>query len=154
MIRRLLKWAGSAASLLLLAAWLVSGTRGLQLEGSRGNGVCFVAGWCTIRWGVTAENAQIAKKAGYHIGGIAMVQPRFGRLEWAWRPWLANSVGVTVPGWYPIGLIGPFTALFWWLDRRRLRPGQCSGCGYDLTGNISGTCPECGQAIAAKSPSA
>jgi hypothetical protein len=31
---------------------------------------------------------------------------------------------------------------------RRLRPkhprGHCRRCGYDLTGNISGTCPECG----------
>jgi hypothetical protein len=24
---------------------------------------------------------------------------------------------------------------------------NCAGCGYDLTGNISGRCPECGQAV-------
>ncbi len=29
------------------------------------------------------------------------------------------------------------------VNRWRLR-GQCTGCGYDLTGNVSGTCPECG----------
>ncbi|MDB5295282.1 MAG: hypothetical protein JWO31_1265 [Phycisphaerales bacterium] len=29
-------------------------------------------------------------------------------------------------------------------DRRRL--GRCAGCGYDLTGNASGACPECGRA--------
>ncbi|MCC6358656.1 MAG: hypothetical protein IT450_07930 [Phycisphaerales bacterium] len=40
--------------------------------------------------------------------------------------------------------------LFWWLDRRRPRPGCCSACGYDLTGNVSGTCPECGRAITSK----
>jgi hypothetical protein len=40
-------------------------------------------------------------------------------------------------------------ALLWWLmdplkaDRRR-RLGLCVGCGYDLTGNVSGVCPECG----------
>ena len=28
-------------------------------------------------------------------------------------------------------------------DRRR-RHGQCIECGYDLTGNVSGVCPECG----------
>jgi hypothetical protein len=27
------------------------------------------------------------------------------------------------------------------------KPGLCQGCGYDLTGNTSGTCPECGQRI-------
>ena len=27
---------------------------------------------------------------------------------------------------------------------RRELPGYCNGCGYDLTGNESGVCPECG----------
>jgi len=30
---------------------------------------------------------------------------------------------------------------------RRRRRGECIGCGYDLTGNESGVCPECGQQI-------
>ena len=30
--------------------------------------------------------------------------------------------------------------------RRRRRRGLCVRCGYDLTGNQSGTCPECGEA--------
>jgi hypothetical protein len=28
--------------------------------------------------------------------------------------------------------------------RRRRKRGLCVGCGYDLTGNVSGICPECG----------
>jgi len=28
--------------------------------------------------------------------------------------------------------------------RRRRSRGQCVACGYDLTGNLSGVCPECG----------
>lgn len=31
---------------------------------------------------------------------------------------------------------------------RRRRMGMCLSCGYDLTGNESGTCPECGIEIA------
>lgn len=31
-----------------------------------------------------------------------------------------------------------------WLRRRRARCGQCLECGYDLTGAVSGVCPECG----------
>lgn len=30
---------------------------------------------------------------------------------------------------------------------RLLNPNVCSGCGYDLTGNVSGNCPECGLGI-------
>jgi hypothetical protein len=30
------------------------------------------------------------------------------------------------------------------LQRQRLAKGQCPHCGYDLTGNVSGVCPECG----------
>jgi hypothetical protein len=32
----------------------------------------------------------------------------------------------------------------------RLRKGQCISCGYDLAGNVSGVCPECGTAVARK----
>ena len=42
-----------------------------------------------------------------------------------------------------------FAAIGCWRELRRvptLRPGICFNCGYDLTGNISGVCPECGTA--------
>jgi hypothetical protein len=29
--------------------------------------------------------------------------------------------------------------------RRRAKPNHCRSCGYNLTGNMSGVCPECGQ---------
>ena len=29
------------------------------------------------------------------------------------------------------------------LPALRRRMGQCAHCGYDLTGNVSGVCPEC-----------
>jgi hypothetical protein len=30
------------------------------------------------------------------------------------------------------------------LQQRRRAGGQCLSCGYDLRGNVSGVCPECG----------
>jgi len=36
------------------------------------------------------------------------------------------------------------------VEERRDRLGQCVACGYDLTGNVSGTCSECGSAIAVR----
>jgi len=36
------------------------------------------------------------------------------------------------------------TALLWRHDDHRISPGHCNNCNYNLTGNVSGTCPECG----------
>ena len=33
------------------------------------------------------------------------------------------------------------------LRNRRLKPGYCATCGYNLTGTTSGICPECGEKI-------
>ena len=54
---------------------------------------------------------------------------------------------------YSMPLIPPLlvliipTAYLWWRDRRRIPPGHCQKCGYDLTGNVSGVCPECGSKV-------
>lgn len=32
------------------------------------------------------------------------------------------------------------------IRRRRRAKGLCAACGYDLTGNVTGRCPECGAA--------
>jgi hypothetical protein len=31
--------------------------------------------------------------------------------------------------------------------RRPFPPGRCRKCGYNLTGNVSGRCPECGTPV-------
>jgi len=50
-----------------------------------------------------------------------------------------------------VALLLSATPLFWiaeWgLDVRRRRRGLCPICSYDLTGNTSGVCPECGKPI-------
>jgi hypothetical protein len=61
------------------------------------------------------------------------------------------------PGWYPFADHNPFLgiseimlaiAVCWliraYLEARPRDPMQCAKCGYNLTGNVSGRCPECG----------
>ncbi|MCB9850954.1 MAG: hypothetical protein H6817_09660 [Phycisphaerales bacterium] len=40
--------------------------------------------------------------------------------------------------------VGVFAPVAW---RKRLVPGRCGRCGYDLTGNTTGVCPECGARV-------
>ena len=58
---------------------------------------------------------------------------------------------VAVPHWMPIVLFAayPVTALVrglarGWRRRHRRKRHRCVKCGYDLRGNVSGACPECG----------
>jgi hypothetical protein len=53
----------------------------------------------------------------------------------------------SVPLWPTVLVLGAVSALLWILDHRRISPGHCGKCGYDLTGNVSGRCPECGVAV-------
>lgn len=46
-----------------------------------------------------------------------------------------------------MGLKGMAGALLIWRAERKRRDHDCESCGYDLTGNISGICPECGERI-------
>jgi hypothetical protein len=54
---------------------------------------------------------------------------------------------VGVPLWSLLLIIGAPTCFGVWRNRRRIPPGHCRTCGYNLTGNVSGACPECGERI-------
>ncbi|UCE59550.1 MAG: hypothetical protein JSU63_19165 [Phycisphaerales bacterium] len=47
------------------------------------------------------------------------------------------------------GLLSAAVLFIWWRHTRRPPPGYCRKCSYDLTGNTSGVCPECGTRITA-----
>ncbi len=79
------------------------------------------------------------------LGDLLRPTPR----QWAGISWWPNRV--ELPRWaslvvlillgaYPITTFmrGP------WRRRQRKKRGHCFNCGYDLTGNESGVCPECG----------
>jgi hypothetical protein len=57
----------------------------------------------------------------------------------------------SLPYWIPFLVVAVPTGYLFWCDRRRQPPGHCRVCGYNLTGNVSGVCPECGVPIGGKS---
>lgn len=71
---------------------------------------------------------------------------------------IAQSVGasririITLPPWLVLmifALFASYVVLRWVIRRCRTTnlPSSCIQCGYDLTGNASGVCPECGTAV-------
>ncbi len=52
-----------------------------------------------------------------------------------------------IPLWILSLISGGGAAFFWRRRRQVLLIDRCKGCGYDLTGNESGTCSECGAKI-------
>jgi hypothetical protein len=47
-----------------------------------------------------------------------------------------------MPIWSCIAIVAAPTICAWWKPRRRA--GLCGRCRYDLSGNTTGVCPECG----------
>ena len=68
---------------------------------------------------------------------------------WEWNLFAHSSSDwmVFMPLWAPVVLAG--VVMTWmWRRHHTLRPtGSCAHCGYDLRGNASGVCPECGQRV-------
>ena len=62
----------------------------------------------------------------------------------AWMPELSGQLAPRIPLWILLLIFALPTAYLWYRDRRP-PPGHCRRCGYNLTGNVSGVCPECGQ---------
>ena len=92
--------------------------------------------------------------------GIVNYHRRLKDSEW-YEPYPANHVGkfgfigdftdfkIFFPAWcsWLVSGIAP-TFWIWRRVRSRCRPsGLCGYCGYSLTGNTSGVCPECGTPV-------
>jgi len=167
--RRVLKWVGTVVCVLIVATWASSlfckvtyitdsfaATLAygrfylIQYEGTLEDRRYFVAeykeggGWSIAR-------VSIGKYGG--SGRKVLSALGFGRTfrskdgPYSFGPALITQLGHVKPLWKPLAFIIVPTAFLWWLDRRRIPPGHCQNCGYNLTGNVSGTCPECGSRI-------
>lgn len=155
-IRRTLKWAGVGLCVLLLTAWGLSTTKVVRWR-STSNRYHFFLGFSAVSaaYWRTAEHWPVAERdyflgiqrtipAGWgmkDIVGTSLFQP---------APQL-NLTGhkkyVGLPLWLLTLLAAAPTALLFYRDRRRIPPGHCRKCGYNLTGNVSGICPECGKVV-------
>jgi len=77
--------------------------------------------------------------------GVRWICPPFFTRVWsAYMVFTVGSGELTLRLWAVFLALSIPTVTLWWLDRCRPPPHCCQRCGYDLTGNTSGICPECG----------
>ena len=91
---------------------------------------CYWFDWSCVLW--CWDVSDFEREDGPVPTTLPRLSPRMPQVADIEIPSLGALVAIVIP-----------TALIWWLDRRRPAPGNCR-CGYDLTGNTSGRCPECG----------
>jgi len=136
---------GLAATLTALATWPLS-----------------VWGGVTLGWGVyevEVEHGMVfvgTDHLGPHDRRWRFEWHRMEGMNWALRPVRIGEGywnGIRTPLWIVAAgtsMLTAFLATLSWRCRRRRYPrGLCSTCGYDLTGNVSGICSECGRPRAA-----
>ena len=157
-MRRLFRWLVNGLSLLSLLACMRAGWlwgRSYELRGgmgrdvvdlSRGEGAYWLAsdrgrlvlcGQHGSGWGQPA--------AAFRLAGLEFASSRV-RGDFLWNliipyPLLTPALALPPLLWLALrsrGLIA---------RRRRCRLGLCLRCGYDLSGNTSGKCSECGEPV-------
>ena len=147
MIRRLRKFiliTGTLLSLLIAAAFVVSAWWEFQVRIPRPSGpvIALVAGRVLI---VTHEIGTAPVSAVSHSYGLSR-----------WNSWAFRRLGgkmfrgptinvIEFPLYAVFAAVAIPTLLVWRFGPKPVKPGHCL-CGYDLTGNVSGRCPECGVA--------
>ena len=147
---RAVMWSGTGACALAAVAWLLSL-------------------WFRYSWASTDQRTFLS----FALGQMSVLrldrrpdvplQIENGFTFSGWFPQLTREhLGLVLPSAGPT--FGPVSG-FWcvpvwvvllallvptgigWIRSRRHPPGRCQGCGYNLTGNESGTCPECGAVV-------
>ncbi len=142
--RRRLKWVGLVACCLILVLFGVSLVLYVGYDRDR---ICFRLwpGCAMLRfWG---DESWRPSSVGWSADTYMPYVWRYTVDNYAYWPHVFRDpppfAGARVPLWVPFLLAAIPTVWLWRRDRRPPK-GGCQACGYNLTGNTSGVCPECG----------
>lgn len=139
--RRIAKWTGRVSCILLLTLllignwwsfWWYGTTGGVEL----GKGGLHAA-WWSAELGVAAATP-LGWDADLHAFDVRrwsfdyLPSGEFQPFGWLMIPLSPILLAIAIP-----------TAWLWHRDRRH-PPGHCRKCGYNLKGNVTGVCSECG----------
>jgi hypothetical protein len=146
--RRILKYVGTLVCVLIAAAFYESQWYMLIWQNEH-VGVELAYGRLGFRW-IAFEypgyQPRVPDRLGFTIWEVGsdyrwwLQLPERPDPTCEWFPWQ----GLRIPLWMFLVVAAVPTMTLWYTDWRAGRRGLCRYCGYDLTGNVSGVCPECG----------
>lgn len=132
-----MQYGGLVASLLIVALWVF-------------NAFCKITYLFRFSW-VAIERGRMT--VGWHSGKPYRSSGLRAQFKFEWPTLLTpeyhsipSGAWVTVPLWIPL-LTFAAVAFVAWRSHRNRPPCVCLKCEYDLTGNVSGVCPECGESL-------
>ncbi len=138
---RYFKWVGVVACFFLIWAWVLSVTYPVRrIKGKAA--IMLVSGG--IHWSIYDSYEEMYFQT-WLFGGSSSIfwLPRSTK---DWSKGFSGQGSVFVPIWCILMAAAVPTYILWRRDKR-YPPGHCRKCGYDLTGNESGVCPECGTPV-------
>lgn len=147
---RVVKWVGVTLTCLIATAWMLS----IPWMWFYQQGITTPPQGSTLRCQWSIQRGAIMYLYSFGLDGVGQPfkfnsglqgSPNLQPVWWPfWTTW-KNQVGeCAMPLWICCLLVSIPTGVLFWRDRRRSPPHCCQGCGYDLTGNTSGRCSECG----------
>lgn len=150
--RRILKWVGVGMCSLILGVWFSSSFLAFGYHDYEGidDGIeaktwwgCIVCSGEVCAWTRSADFYPSDLESGWYLRRKKRISLGFTLPSFVHQA--AGSMNLDVPLWLPFLFFALPTSLLHWRDRRCIPPGCCLSCGYNLTGNVRGICPECGE---------
>ena len=92
---------------------------------------------------------RIAPGAGWSAWSTGAATQDFHLWTATWR--ITGVIVRAFPTWMFL-LAALIPTVLAWRRLRRPLPGHCQKCGYDLTGNVTGKCSECGSRLGSDDP--
>jgi hypothetical protein len=149
------KWTGVVSQVVIIGLWFASRWWSLSLELGMKSDVAIIV----VRNGRFIAECGPKKatwtgpSSGLHANAVA-VDPSSRVWRWGLEWYLPIPVGransglwlVYIPIYIPFAVLALPVAWMCYADAssRRRESGTCVTCGYDLAGNTSRVCPECG----------
>ena len=141
-LRTFTLWIGTLLCVLIAAAFVVTGwwwTAVVSIS-PRGPSIGVGGGVMDVFWGYPISSK------------VLFLRNDAGLTDWNTWVYVYGVAGQGVGRASAVPLYAVFAAVavptlaVWWFGRKPVKPGHCR-CGYNLTGNQSGVCPECGDEV-------